>query len=189
MSRLILVRHALPEVVQGVASTLWGLSESAREDCVVLAHNLDLPLSGPPIYSSAERKAKETADVLALRLGRDTAMDAGFGETDRPDVWNEDYRALVVRYLGGESIPGWEPRASVVSRFTAACDRAIAAANGADVVVVNHGQALSLYLDSVVSIDLVPFWRALTLPDAWALDLETKTLTHVHVAGLPPPDA
>ena len=57
-----------------------------------------------------------------------------------------------------------------------------------DLIVVNHGLALSLYLASRTRIDLVPFWQALTFPDAWRLDLESGELSHLFHAGLPPPD-
>lgn len=179
----------MPELVRGVANRLWGLSDSSREDCVLLAHALSLPTSGPPILTSDERKARETAEVLALRLGRDTVIDPRLSEVDRPTTWDDDYRALAAAYIGGQHQDGWESRDAVLSRFTAGCDAAIAIAHGADIVVVNHGLALSIYLQSRLELDIIPFWRALTLPDAWALDLETLELTHVFDAGMAPPDA
>ena len=188
MARLILVRHAMPLVEPGVPSLLWGLTEQAREDCVLLAHHFALPLGGI-VYASAERKACETAAVLAFCLGREVVIDDAFGEINRPATWDEDYRALVVRYLEGESLAGWEPREHVVLRFSDAVERARQADAGRDIVVVNHGQALSLYLASLVSMEIVPFWRVLSFPDAWALDFESLELNHVYEAGRAPPDA
>ena len=170
---IILVRHAMPELERGVASTLWGLAEASREDCVMLAHALPGGLS-TTVFTSEERKARETADVLALSLGLQVATDAGFGEVDRPTVWDEDYRAGAERYLATGAGEGWEPRDSVVRRFDAAIDRAMAATGMGSLVVVNHGLALSLWLASVAEIDLVPFWRALTFPDGWLVDFENK---------------
>ena len=85
MSRLILVRHAMPEVVQGTSAKFWGLNEAAREDCVLLAHALPPGISR--ILSSDERKARETAEVLGLRLGLEVDIDPRFQEVDRPQVW------------------------------------------------------------------------------------------------------
>ena len=76
MSAVILIRHAMPEVVQGTSSKFWGLSEAAREDCVMLAHALPAGLASP-IWSSDERKARETAEVLGLRLGLDVPSIRG----------------------------------------------------------------------------------------------------------------
>jgi broad specificity phosphatase PhoE len=187
VTRLILVRHAMPEIVPGVASSLWGLSGAAREDCVILAHRLALPPGGC-IFSSSERRASETADVLALRLGREVVVDDAFGEVDRP--WEDgDYGDRAGRYLAGDAHPGWEPRPQVVERFSRGVDRAAERTSGADIVIVTHGQALSLYLASRTSIDVVAFWRALTLPDAWTLDLTSGQLSRLYETGRPPANA
>ncbi len=185
---VILIRHAMPELVRGVSSRLWGLGDPGREDCVLLAHALRgaAPKLAPTVYTSDERKAEETAAVLALRLGLQVAVDARLAEVDRPTTWDDDYRAQVGRYLKGGSEPGWEPRDRVVARFAAGVAAAILTAPGQDTIIVNHGLALSLYLNSIGSIDLVPFWRALTFPDAWRVDLRTGELTHLFAAGIPP---
>ncbi|MBA4182039.1 MAG: hypothetical protein C0506_15725 [Anaerolinea sp.] len=181
---VILVRHAMPEVVQGVSSTLWWLGESAREDCVLLAHALPDGLTDP-MYSSTEPKAAETAAVIALRRGLRVEHDAAFAEVDRPTTWDEDYQAAAREYLTRGERPGWEPAHQVLARFTAGVQRAMAATGAGDLLVANHGMALSIYAASVGSINLVPFWGALTFPDAWRLDLESGTVARLFEGGLP----
>ena len=184
----ILVRHAMSDVQPGVASKLWGITESAGEDCVLLAHALP-ELLAPVVWSSSEPKASQTAAIIAMRRGLQTAVDDGFGEVDRPTTWDGDYRALAAAYLAGAAHPGWEPRGQVMRRFADAVERATAAAAGdGDLVVVNHGMAMSLYLELVARIDIVPFWQALTFPDAWRVDVETGELAHLY-SGAPAPDA
>ena len=175
---IILVRHAMPELERGVASTLWGLAEASREDCVMLANALPSELS-TTVFTSEERKARETAGVLALRRGLQVATDAGFGEVDRPTIWDDDYRAVAAAYLATGAGEGWEPRDAVVQRFDAAIERALAVTVSGTLVVVDHGLALSLWLDSVSAINLVPFWEALTLPDAWLFEPQSKALERV----------
>ena len=47
--------------------------------------------------------------------------------------------------------------------------------------------ALSLYAANLADgIDLPAFWRALTFPDAWRVDLETKALERLFFGGLSP---
>jgi broad specificity phosphatase PhoE len=200
MSRgIILLRHALPELVRGVSSTLWGLSESAREDCVLLSEHLPCDIGGA-VFSSSERKAKETAAVIALRRGLNVLEDEGLGEVDRPTTWDDDYRSIAEGYLRGDSPADWEPRERVIERFAAAVGRAMTASSSGDIVVANHGMALALYLartspviiarDGAAGLfDLVPFWRALTFPDAWRFDPVANTVERIFDAGLPPPDA
>jgi len=182
MSRaVILVRHAMPEVQPGVASTLWGLSESSREDCVLLAHALPPGISA--IWSSDERKANETADVLGLRLGLPVHMDARFAEVDRPPVWDRDYREVAAAYLAGTREAGWEKPESVAKRFAAGIESALAATNG-DILVVNHGLAMTLWLNTAVKLENpVSWWQSLTFPDAWRLDLEAQALARTWMAG------
>ena len=175
---IVLVRHAMPELERGVASTLWGLAEASREDCVMLAHALPAGIS-TIVFTSEERKARETADVLALRRGLQVATDAGFGEVDRPTVWDDDYRAVAAKYLATGTGEGWEPRDAVVRRFDSAIERSLAVTVSGTLVVVDHGLALSLWLDSFGAIDLVPFWQALTLPDAWLFEPDSKALERV----------
>lgn len=178
---IILVRHAMPHVVQGTSSKFWGLSEAGREDCVLLAHALTGDIA-PTIWSSDERKARETAEVIGLRIGRQVEVDPRFQEVDRPQVWDRDYREVAAGYLAGVHEPGWESQASVVSRFSRAVLEAAAAQEG-DVIVATHGMAMSLWAASVVELDVVPWWRELSFPDAWRVDIEARTLEHVWLGG------
>lgn len=170
----------MPEVQQGVASKLWGLSDASREDCVLLAHAL--PKDVGALWSSNERKAKETADVLGLRLGLEPRVDPRFGEVDRPQVWDRDFREVVAGYLRGVAEPGWETIDAVVARFGAAVESASAPSRG-PTVIATHGTAMTLWVGSQFAIDRVAWWEQLTLPDAWAVDLEAKTLERLWLGG------
>lgn len=168
---LILVRHALPEVVRGVPSSQWGLSEAGREDCVLLAHALPVDLA-PVVYSSGIPKAAETAAVIALRRGLRTAVDGRLREVDQPPEWVEDHRAKVLGYLAGRDGSDWEPRDGAVARFGAAIRDALAddAGRAGDTVVVTHGLVMTLWVATVAEIDSGAWWAALTLPDAWRVE-------------------
>ena len=183
---LILVRHAMPVVSDTVPSTAWTLPESSMEDCVLLAHCLP-PGLAPLVYTSSQPKAERTAAVIALRRGLKVETDEALREVDKPEEWfadDNDYRATVVDYLRDGGRESWETHAAVARRFGAGVNRALAANPSGDLVVVNHGMALSLYLASKTAIDLVPFWRALTFPDAWRLDLDTRELIRLFEEGI-----
>ncbi|MCL4243147.1 MAG: phosphoglycerate mutase family protein [Dehalococcoidia bacterium] len=187
MAGIILVRHAMPEVVRGVSSTLWELGEAALEDCVLLAHALPHELA-PAVFTSHQPKVKQTAGVLALRRGLEVLEDERLREVGQGPAWIDDYRAAAARYLqdgsGGETAD-WEPRERAVERFAAGVDAAMAAnsCSPGDVVIVNHGLAMSLWLASRSGIDLVPFWQGLAFPDAWRLDLETGEVRRLWPGG------
>jgi broad specificity phosphatase PhoE len=180
MSGVILVRHAMPEVVPGTSSKLWGLSEASREDCVLLAHVL--PTGTTSIWSSDERKARETADVIGLRLGLPVQVESRFAEVDRPQVWDRDYREVAAGYLGGVAEAGWESPGAVVKRFQEGIEAATSASDG-DIIVVSHGLAMTLWLGQKSDIEPVGWWRELTLPDAWRFDAKTRELAHLWMGG------
>lgn len=183
MTGVILVRHALPNVERGVASKHWSLAESSREDCVLLAHALPRPVGS--LWSSDEPKARETAEVIGLRLGLGVEVNAAFAEVDRPEIWDRDYREVAAGYLRGAAEPGWEPREVVIRRFAEGVERALESASG-ELVIVNHGLAMTLWLSTRTALDMEPWWRALTLPDAWRLELESGELQHVWLGGAAP---
>lgn len=168
--RLVLVRHALPVSDPSAHPVDWVLDERAREDCVLLAHALR-DLEQPFIRTSPEPKARQTADILGMRLGAWPEDDAGFGEVRRPAACADDHVARVTTYLSGEPLPGWERSSDALSRFGAAIARARASAAGRDVIVVSHGVVLTLYVEALRRGDPVAFWQSLPLPCAFEADL------------------
>lgn len=140
------------------------------------------------MFTSTEPKAAETGAIIALRKGLATEEHSGFGEVDRP--WhsggNDAYRATAARYLNVETVAGWEPRDRVLFRFRSAVEAALETPGDDDIVVATHGMSPTVYLSSLIDFDAVGFWRALTFPDAWRLDTDTKKLTHLFEGGLAP---
>jgi broad specificity phosphatase PhoE len=169
-----------------VDSRQWGITRDAVDDCVLLASSL--PVISVDVRSSTERKAVDTARVVANITGREVQIDERFGEVRRPFTWDDDYRTIAMSYLR-EGRDEWEPRAAVVARFTAGVDDALRIEGGGPVVVVNHGLALSLYIESLTDVDVAEFWSALTFPDAWSVDLDSGELERLFTAGRPAPDA
>ena len=75
-----------------------------------------------------------------------------------PSLPRAKYVELVTRWLGGEDVPGFEPREHAARRFAVAVDR-VAAASPGPAAVVTHGLVLALHLG--LSPDE---WAALPLP-------------------------
>jgi broad specificity phosphatase PhoE len=137
---MLLVRHAAVVVDPSTPSSEWPLSPEGRD----AARALVLPAG--PALTSPEPKARETAELAQL----DATVDERLREVARP--WSDDYGSLVRRYLGGEDVDRWEPRAAALERLHAALD-------GFDGVAVSHGLAIALYAG--LSFDE---WRALPFP-------------------------
>src|SRR5687768_5455394 len=85
MRKLILVKHAPPEVVPGVPPEQWALSEKGRGLCAPLADAL-APHEPTVVVSSEEPKAAETARLVAERLSVPWKTSPGLHEHDRSNV-------------------------------------------------------------------------------------------------------
>jgi len=120
----------------------WVLSEEGRR----AAAALDLPPR--PVRTSSERKAIDTAALA----GWDAEPDDRLREVTRPFHGGGTYEERVQRYLAGEELDGWEPRAHALERLHAALD-------GFDGIAVTHGLAIALY----AGLDF-DAWQALPFP-------------------------
>lgn len=146
----------------------WALSEIGRSRARALADRLG-PLSPDSIYSSPERKARETAEILAAALQLRVTAVPDLREHDRtgvpffhtPGVFEEQLRRLFesphARVFGNESA------AASLARFR----RAIGQVSGSGArrpVVVTHGTVMSLYIAAEAGVDAAGIWKQLVMP-------------------------
>lgn len=110
-TRLVLVRHgesmATVNRVVGGPRTCGGLSELGRTQAERLARRLaeTSEIGVDALYSSAYRRAQETAAALEGAVGHPVAVEPGIGEHDPgPDCDGMTYDEFVRRY----GAPDWE---------------------------------------------------------------------------------
>lgn len=155
---MIVVRHARPAFVAGVAPQDWELSPEG----VVAAAQLGQRLTANQVYASTEVKAIDTA--TALDLGPVRTSDA-FCEVERPFYDDRgELEEAVAAWFEGDVIDGWEPREEAASRFSDEVFRL-----GPDgLLVVTHGTVLTAHLQSLGLVkDAFAFRTDLRMPDAW----------------------
>jgi broad specificity phosphatase PhoE len=123
------------------------------------------------IHTSPERKARETAAIIAARLGTSILQDEALEEHRRsnmgflPQPEFEDGICRMVR-SPTELVLGEESADAVFVRFQDALDRARRASANSALFVVSHGTAISIYIGRVLGVDAWAFWRSLTTPMA-----------------------
>lgn len=144
MASLIFVTH--PEVVIDPAVPVpdWPLNAIGRARMDAFAARL--PGRGvTAVYASAERKARDGAEIVARRLGLVPRIDEALGENDRsatgyiapPEFW-EVVAAFFAR--PHESVRGWERAADAQARIVGAVGRIARGDESAgDIVIVSHG--------------------------------------------------
>jgi broad specificity phosphatase PhoE len=103
------------------------------------------------IVASEERKAVETAQLLAAHLALSYATRAELGENDRSATGylpREEFEATADRFFEcpDRSVKGWEPARAAQARIVGAIDGILEAAPPGNIAVVAHGGVGALLL-------------------------------------------
>ena len=170
--RLLLVRHATPQIEAGVPAERWHLSARGRQEAQSLA--MDLRLQLPRIWSSPEPKARETATFLALTSGAEVAVHDGLREVEfRQGLLPQaEFRRRVANYLDGDNDPDFEPY-DVARQRILRCLAEVAGVEGGDIVVVSHGRILTVLVSALLGRRLGGrLWSRIGMPDYAWLDLD-----------------
>lgn len=168
MRKLILIKHARPQVVEGVASDEWGLSDEGREACrrltdVVRRHDPAV------IIASSEPKALQTGQVLGEGLDKPVTEWAGLEEHDRgnvPMMPTSQFISMMALFFKQRDrlVLGRETADQAAQRFRGAIDAVVAAHPAGNVAVVTHGTVLALFAAKHGAGDPFVLWREMGLP-------------------------
>lgn len=167
---LILVRHGRPAIDPDKPSTTWPLCPDGREAVQALAGRI-AAYSPVAVLSSPEPKARETAEIIAERLGLGVEIDARLHEHKRPNFAfgsEEAFRQRIAEVFADPAKPtgGVESVDQACARLAAALEAHAAR----PLVAVTHGTVLSHYVAKRLDLDPLNLWRSLHLPDGFVLD-------------------
>ncbi|TPI16414.1 histidine phosphatase family protein [Mesorhizobium sp. B4-1-3] len=144
------ITHPQVRIDANVPVPEWGLSDIGRARAVAM---LDQPWIGSigRIVSSAERKAIETAEILADHLGLAVEVRERMLENDRSATGflpPPEFEAAADQFFANphESIRGWERAIDAQSRIVGEVEEALAASGGGNVAFVGHGGVGTLLL-------------------------------------------
>ena len=165
MSRLLLVKHALPEVRPNVPARDWLLGEKGRRQSLLLAERLR-PHSPAVIISSEEPKAAETGEIVAevLNLPCHTAPDlhehdrTGVPYFDNPTDFEAEVKAFFER--PDERVFGTERADEAQLRFLTAVQGVLEPHPIQTVILVAHGTVNTLFVTAHNPVAPFELWRA-----------------------------
>lgn len=177
---LILVKHSLPEIVRSLPAREWKLSEEGQRRAQRLAERLR-PLHPEVIISSMELKARETAKIIADRLGLDYHLAHALHEHDRSKMSylseGEFQAAMREFFERPESLVfGGETAEEACVRFHRAVYAVLESHPDQSIVIVAHGTVISLFISRLTGIPAWSLWKRLGLPSYASIDLQTNTL-------------
>lgn len=178
--KLILIRHSQSRPEPDVASSKWGLTELGRERCVLLANHLQ-SFDLQKIYCSNERKAMETAELTATRLGVPLRVAGGVHEhvrTGAPYLSQDAFLTTLQRFFAepGKPVFGAETAQEACWRFTRAVRTLVKGESHGDVAIVTHGTVLSLFAGANSNWEPYDFWKKLDQPAVIVFDIPSFTL-------------
>jgi ribonuclease H / adenosylcobalamin/alpha-ribazole phosphatase len=172
-------RHTLARRFSGRGGDDPELTEAGRQQAAAAARWLAERHRVATVVTSPLRRAAETAEVVAERLGAEVRSDADFAETDFGD-W--DGRSFTdVRDQWPEQLEAWlsstdvappsgESFAAVARRVRQARDRLLRDFPRQSVVVVSHGTPIKLLVRSALDAPLRAVFR---------MELAPATVTEV----------
>ena len=172
--KLILVKHARPEVNPLVSSEQWSLGAEGRRSCVALAEAIR-PHRPAEIVSSVEPKAEQTAQILSVQLGVPYRTAENLHEHDRSNVPHLDTREFIslmeVLFRDPSHLAlGLETAVDALSRFEAAVDGIVQKSAG-NIAVVSHGTVIALLAQARAGREPFALWRAMAQPSFLVFEL------------------
>ena len=161
----------------------WGLSQVGLKR--VQAFKPSSILNGTKsIYSSGERKAKETACVIACEIGVEVIVRDRTHENDRSATGflePSEFETVADQFFAkpSESVRGWERAVDAQRRIVKETERIFRDAPEGDVLMVGHGGVGTLLLCYFSGFEID---RKYDQPggggNLFALDLETRGVLH-----------
>ena len=176
MRKLILVKHARPQVVERIPSDQWTLSEEGRAACRPLAEALRAH-DAAVIVTSDEAKAIETGKLVAEALDKPLETAAGLHEHDRSNVpmmqSSEFLSALALFFKQRDRLVlGKETAEQALRRFEQVLHGVLNEYDRGNIAVVTHGTVLALFAEKHGLGDGFSLYRKLRLPSFIVFDAE-----------------
>jgi broad specificity phosphatase PhoE len=181
--KLLLIKHALPELVPTLPAAEWHLSRRGRVLSELLAKRI-AAYSLDVIVSSIEPKAMETAEIIAKRLNKQHHVGVGLHEHDRrniPLMSHEQLEVKVAKFYANpdELVLGNETGNEAYTRFANAITRLIEQYPQKNIGIVAHGTVISLFVARAAGVEPFVFWKQLGLPSFVVFSLSTLMLEEV----------
>jgi len=170
MRKLILIKHARPQVNEGLPPEQWSLSEEGRRSCGPLADALCVH-DPALIVTSTEAKARETGRLIGAALRRPVAVAENLHEHDRgnvPLLPGSEFISLMALFFKDRArlVLGRETAEQALCRFGAAVDSVLQAHPQGNIAIVTHGTVLALFAAGHGAGDAFQLWRQMALPSA-----------------------
>ena len=177
---LILVKHSLPEIIEGLPANKWQLSKEGQARAQRLAEQLN-HYQPEIIVSSNEPKAAETAEIIARKHQLEVQIIDDLHEHDRGNetyLSKDEFHASIREFFQKPDVLvfGRETANQAHARFYQAVHSILNNHANSTVVIVAHGTVISMFVSRLIGISELMLWSKLGLPSFVVIDLQSNTL-------------
>ncbi len=160
--RLLFITHGEVEIDPAVPVPDWGLSATGRARHEVFSAS-SYVRGITSVYSSAEKKARDGAEILCAQVDAPHHVVEALHENDRSATGflpKEEFERTADAFFANptESIRGWERAVDAQSRVIAALRQIAEVAPEGDIAVVAHGGVGALTLCHVMGVAIARKW-------------------------------
>ena len=177
---LILVKHAMPEIIPTLPAREWQLSDAGQLSCLMLAERLS-EHRPDVVITSTEPKAIQTGQIVADKLGIMCEIGDNLHEHERHNESfsnRENFETTIAEFFShpDQLVYGLESADAAYSRFSQAVENITEKHSGQNIVIVAHGTVITLLLTRKTGKESFPFWQKLGLPSFVVVSLPELTL-------------
>lgn len=137
------------------------------------------------IVSSPYTRAIQTVQPLASRLGIEIEIETDLRERLLSTEVLDDFHGPLEKVWRDFEFahPGGESSAAAQARVRKAIERIVGHSAGLSVAVASHGNALALFLKTLdPSVDF-EFWKRMSMPDVYVVDLARPEWSYHRIWG------
>jgi 2,3-bisphosphoglycerate-dependent phosphoglycerate mutase len=165
-STVLLIRHAKSTPKEEIPEADWPLSQLGHEQAVGLADQL-CGYGITAVVSSPCRRAIDTVSPLAERLGFSVRLVDDLRERKLREGIRDDWEALTARSWADFSfaLPNCESAFDAQKRMQNALDHLTREYPGQTIAACSHGNAISLFLNTIDPGFGHAQWQAMKNPD------------------------
>lgn len=183
MSRLIVITHPEVKVDATCPVTDWALNDIGCARAEAFARS-DVVANVTSIWASAERKAQQTADIIAQRVGVPVQTNENLGENDRTATGfmpPHEFEAAADAFFchPDRSFRGWETACAAQIRIETAVRQIVAQHKTGDLAIIAHGAVGTLLY---CALKKLPISRTYDQPyqgHYWSANLPDLQPTHL----------
>ena len=168
-----LLRHAESTVVPALPEADWPLSEAGVQQADELPARI-APLGIDHVVSSPFVRAVETVRPFCEAAEIELQIDSDLSERRLSGHWIRDFQGILRQTWEDFdfALPGGESSRACQERVVGCISRLATAAPGQTLLVISHGNAIALFLNSLDPAFGWPEWRAMRNPDLFRTRLK-----------------